>query len=162
MELCCTRALLGQLGEEAGPPQPAQGKLSYWTCKGIVYERKRYVLALNKETMLTLLVRGAPGASLRERLAASLEAGLGAFGVSEADALAEGALMRAASFGKNRDRSLLGSLNDHAFSAPLYMDSTFDGTLESLLVISEKLSRTPHVKRDPVWAKESIAALFDL
>lgn len=162
MELCCTQALLKQLGETAQEPQEPTGKMSYWTCKGIVYERKRYVIALNRETMLTLLVRGAPGASLRERLAESLLVGLQVFGVAEEDAQKEARLMRVASFGKNRDRSLQGSLNDLASHAPFYLDGTFNGTDESLMVVADKLSGTPHVNRTPCFARESIGELFDL
>lgn len=163
MELCCTQALLKQLNETAQElPHDSTCSLPSWTCKHIVYERKRYVLALNRETMLTLLVPGAPGASLRERLAESLAVALQAHGVSEEDIHMEEASMRAASFGKNRDRSLTGSLNDLASHVPYHMSSGFNGTTESLMKISAMLTYTPHCNRKPMWAKDSIVDIFGL
>lgn len=160
MELCCTKSMLDKLGEVASDTRDLTGLLTYWTCKPVVHERKRYILALNKETMLALLVPGAPQKTLRDRLADALEDGLKRFGVAQDVRDMEVALMRAASFSKNRDRSLLGSLNDLASHAPFYMERDFDGAIDSLHDIAHKITNTPHCNRKPVWAKDSIAEIF--
>ena len=161
MYLCCTQKLLKQLKEDPHPMDHPSGRLATWTCKGVVYQRKRFVLALNRETMLAVVVIGAPGGGLRERLAQGVEAGLRRFGVSQDDAEVEAQLMRVASFAKNSDRSILGSLNDLASSLLIYMDDSYDGSTASLLHLSHKLSQTPHCRRNPTWAYESIDALFE-
>ena len=162
MELCCTQKLLKRLGEDPGAPIEATGRMHYWTCKEFVYERKRFAIALNRETMLTLVVRGAPKSKLRERLASSLAIGLQIFGVSEEDAQVEAEQMRTASFSKNRDRSLSGSLNDLAGHAPFYMCDLPDFSEEALMTLSYKLSKTPHVNRTPSFAIQSITDVFGL
>jgi hypothetical protein len=160
MELACTKKLLSWLDAEVDEVSRHESRLGYWACKYVVYRRRKYVIALNRETMVTLVVAAAPRTKLRDRLAEALSEGLSAFRVDPVLAGPEVEAMRTARFTTNSDRSLLGSLNDHGHAFTSYMDAHFDGSTGSLQKVAAMLTDTPHSNRDPVWADESIEQVF--
>jgi len=138
----CTRVVRARLhlsGELAEPPR-STGALGDWYVHLVRFGSKQLVLATSERSLLTMLL---PARELRAGLAPNLRASvstlLEALCLPHAAIVREISAMEPVAFGRATNRRVLGSMNDLAFQASVYLRR--DG--HDLLAISQRLARTP-------------------
>jgi hypothetical protein len=103
-----------------------------------------------------------PLPELADTLAVCVGAQLAVFDIPDERIAREVAALRSATFGKNRDRSLVGILNEIAFQFELAAAECDIASPEELLEIQTELNTIPHRAASPscMFACDAIAALL--
>lgn len=126
--------------DELPEPPRSTGALGDWYVHLVRFGRSQLALVTSEQSLLTVLL---PARELRTRLAPNLRASLSALletlCVPHAAIVREIAAMEPVAFGRATNRRILGSMNDLAFQASVYIAR--DG--HDLLAISQRLARTP-------------------
>ena len=138
----CTRVVRARLSlsSELAEPPRSTGALGDWFVHLVHFGSKQFALASSERSLLTVLL---PARELRTSLVSNLRASvstlLAMLAVPHATIVREIATMESTAFGRATNRRVLGSMNDLAFQASVYL--AHDG--HDLLAISRRLARTP-------------------
>ena len=112
-----------RLWKQLGAPHPLtpvaptiDSVLGDWSLKSIDVPQGRFIVGVNEKTFMAVVFAERPLARLASTLSVCVGAQLDVFGISQERIESEVTALQSATFGKNRDRSLLGILNEVAFS----------------------------------------------
>jgi hypothetical protein len=123
--LRCTARLLKRLNQKAEPHPPApENRLGDWYANLLYVGPHRLVLVTSERSLLPLIVPIKDSSHLRERIREHAHAFLYHLGVPPDLAAAEVRDMQHMPFAKTASRQVLGSMNDFAFSAEVYLHRT--------------------------------------
>jgi hypothetical protein len=135
-----TKKLLDRVGELAtGPVVPATA-LGNWYGT-VLFWRPQVALLVNEATLVPVLIRLAPAATLMRRFPAELRRVLGAHGVDQEFVDREVRAMGHGSYAKTASRSLVGVMNEFAYLGNVYRGDADGG--HDLAAMSVRLARTP-------------------
>jgi len=116
--LRCTQKLLVRLKQVGDlPPVESTTRLGDWYGNILQIGRRQHLLFISERSRLPVVIPIREGKRLAEVFAAAVCEVLGHVGVSAADIADERSRMSEIAFGRTRNRSLLGTLNDFAFMA---------------------------------------------
>jgi hypothetical protein len=106
----------------------------------VLFWKPQVALFVNEETLLPMLLRFAPAASVLDRFGSGLETLLDAHGLAAPFIAAELTEMSQCRLAKTNNRSVLGIMNEFAYLGDVFRQSTeaFD-----LLALSLRLAETP-------------------
>ena len=142
LTLRLTRVVCARLHvcDELTEPPRSTGALGDWYVHLVRFGRRQLALATSERSLLTVLL---PARELRTKLAPNLRASVSALletlGVPHGAIVREIVAMEPVTFGRATSRRVLGSMNDLAFQASVYIAR--EG--HDLLAISQRLARTP-------------------
>jgi hypothetical protein len=138
--LHCTQKLLARVKQQVLPlvPEPTT-ELGNWYATALLW-KPQLALFVNETTRLPVLMPLAPAATVAARFPQHLAEVLSAHGVDPAFIAREVIAMAEVGFAKTASRSLLGSMNDFAWSAEVTLASFAPGDLHG---ISMYLAETP-------------------
>lgn len=109
-----TQSLAKRMGIQFKPPcRPSTTLLGDWYCNDLILERKQFVLCVCSHTRLGILLKGAPYATIANRLPVAVREILVKLGIPGSKADLEIGSMADFQFAKTSDRSILGTLNDY-------------------------------------------------
>lgn len=116
--LRCTRQLLVRL-KQAGdlPDVESTTRLGDWYGNILRIGHRQYLIFVSERSRLPVIIPGRDMRRLGTVLPDAVCDALAAVGVSEADVADERARMSEIAFGRTRNRSILGTINDYAFMA---------------------------------------------
>lgn len=126
-----TQTLKKQLGNEfieqhfdqGQPPETHSTVLTAWTGNMITYQRKRYVIFTNENTLLTILAPLGPKKTLMTRFLDGLNAELLAVGVPHDTIITQIAGHRRLIFQQGSNRQILGYMNDMFWSLEAHLNN---------------------------------------
>jgi uncharacterized protein DUF6933 len=164
--IMCTRGLWRAIGGQGILPQrrPTDAhtsRLAVWSARDVPTAAGRIVVALEESTYLTIVCPLLPLPGFVLVFAASVGTALEDVGIpaglvqSEVAAIVEGA-----SFARNDNRSLLGSVNDVAFHADVLLEDARRNDLSALGRAQRELNEMPHVRRQPPFPSQAVRLLF--
>ncbi len=158
-----------RLWKQLGAPHPltpvtptSTSILGDWSLKSIDVAQGRFIVGVNARTLMAVVFAERPLARLASTLSVCVGAQLDVFGISQERIESEITALQSATFGKNRDRSLIGILNEVAFQFEVAAaDSEIAGPGE-LLEIQTGLNGIPHRAGSPscVFAHDAIVGLL--
>lgn len=116
--LRCTRKLLVRLKQPDDlPPAESTTRLGDWYGNVLRIGRRQYLLFVSERSRLPVIIPAREVRRLGTVFPDAVCNALAAVGVSAADIAAERARMSEMAFGRTRNRSILGTMNDLAFMA---------------------------------------------
>ena len=116
--LRCTQQLLVRLKRaDVSPGEESTTRLGDWYGNILRIGRQQYVLFISEYSRLPIIIPIREARRLEETFPDAVCAALRAVGVAPDDIADERSRMSTIAFGKTRNRSLLGTLNDFAFMA---------------------------------------------
>jgi hypothetical protein len=116
--LRCTQKLLARLKQtDALPVVESTTRLGDWYGNIPRIDRRRHLLFISKRSRLPVVIPIREGKRLAEVFPDAVCEVLGHVGVAVADIAEERARMSEVAFGRTRNRSLLGTMNDFVFMA---------------------------------------------
>lgn len=116
--LRCTQKLLVRLKRaDVSPGQESTTRLGDWYGNILRIGRQQYVLFISEHSRLPVIIPIREARGLEMIFPDAVCAALSAIGVVSDDIADERSRMSTIAFGKTRNRSLLGTLNDFAFMA---------------------------------------------
>lgn len=136
-------------------------RLGTWSACEVMTRAGHLVVALEESTYLTAMCPLVRLPAFVRVFAASVGAVLEDLGIQtdlahlEATAIVEGA-----TFAKNDNRSLLGSLNDVSFHAQVRLENARHGDLAALARVQRELNDMPHVHQEPAFPSQAVRLLF--
>lgn len=140
-----------RLWDQLGAPYPltpqlpsADSILGDWTLKSVDVSQGRFVVGVNARTLMAVAFAERPLSEFASALSVRVGAQLAAFAIPEDRIASEVAALCSATFGKNRDRSRLGILNEVAFQFEVAAADCGNASAEELLEIQTELNRIPH------------------
>ena len=137
--LRCTSRLIKRLGPSLlASPRDATTRLGDWYANLVHVGRRQFVLGVNEQTLLPVVMPAAPIAALVPRLRVCVAQVLAAFGIANEAIETENAAMEEVGYCKTANRQVVGIMVDFASALELYVDDT-----PSLLEISLRLAETP-------------------
>ena len=164
--IMCTKELWIELGG-AGPLRPrltlvdGAPRLTAWAAKLVSLPEGFFIVVVNEETCLTAVIPFVTLDGFPSALAQAVAAELVVQGVArEQIAVEVASILNHTRYSKNSNRSLLGSLNELCFLFEFELRDLDGVDATSLLEIQHKLNRVPHSKREPVFAHQAVAELF--
>lgn len=143
--LRCTRSLIGRFRkasiDEIASPSPATTVLGDWYANDLNVGRHRLVLCTNERSLLTVVVTARDLPAMPRRLAEAAATLLASLGVRHELIRAEVREMQWIQVARTQSRSVLGSMNDFAFS----VDAYFRGDREAVALaeLDRWLADTP-------------------
>jgi len=164
--IMCTRNLWRAIGGRGDLPirQPYERnetRLASWSVRELPTAAGFVAVALEETTYLTVIFPLLALPDFLPAFGASAETALTDLGVSARKAAAEArAIVAAARFAKNDNRSLLGSVNDVAFHASIRLEHERTITIASLRKAQRELNGMPHVNREPSFPDQAVQLLF--
>ena len=135
-----TKKFLDRVGSSTSAPDDVSTtQLGSWYAT-VLFWKSRVALFVSEETLLPMLLPLAPAASVLDRFGGGLETLLYAHGVAAPFIAAELSEVGQCRLAKTNNRSVLGSMNEFAYLADAFRQSTeaFD-----LLALSLRLAETP-------------------
>ena len=158
-----------RLWKQLGAPYPltplsptSDSTLGDWSLKSVDVSQGRFVIGVNARTLMAVVFAERPLSRLADTLSVCVGAQLAVFAIPEDRIASEVAALRSATFGKNRDRSLIGILNEVAFQFEVAAaDCDIAGPGE-LLEIQTELNAIPHRAGSPscMFAHDAIIGLL--
>ena len=147
--LRCTRRLLTRL--RADPPSDEiapSGKLGDWYANVVATRPRTLALCTNERTLLSVVVRTAPGATFLDRFRAAAQARIRQIPVPASLRLAEIGALSDLRLQRTCSRSVLASMNQLGFSAEGWLQDRPNGDLDELGLW---LSDTPCFALTTTW-----------
>jgi hypothetical protein len=123
---------------------PADSVLGDWSLKSIDVRQGRFIVGVNERTLMAIVFAERHLSSFANTLSSCVGAQLEVFDIPPERIAAEVDALQSATFGKNRGRSLLGSLNEVAFQFEVAAADSEIATSEELLEIQTDLNGIPH------------------
>ena len=158
-----------RLWKELGAPHPlshvvrsVDSVLGDWSLKSVDVRQGRYFVGVNERTLMAIVSAQRPLSMLPSTLSTCVAAQLEVFGIPSERILAEVDALRPATFGKNRDRGVLGILNEVAFQFEVVAADSEITSANELLAIQTDLNGIPHRASSPacVFARDAIVGLL--
>ena len=136
--------------------------LGNWSLKLVDVFQGRFIVGVNARTLMAVVFAERPLARLASTLSACVGAQLEVFGIPEERIASEAAALQSSTFGKNRDRSLLGILNEVAFQFEVAAADSEIASPDELLEIQTELNGLPHRAGSPscLFAHDAIVGLL--
>ena len=164
--IMCTLDLWRRLGYTGSPPARLESgndgtRLGDWSAKAVDEPDGSYCLAVNEKTYLTIVFPLVGLPRFHEAFASAVGLELAHLGIPPSTiALETKALLGQSVFGKNTNRSLLGSLNDvgRCFSSDL--DVACGAAQETLVEIQHEFNMMPHIGREEPFPAHAVAELL--
>ena len=159
--ILCTQKLLkaldipGQPARTVGQRRLRGLRLGNWAATRRRFDGRDLVMALERQTYLTLVFPLWPRAGFRARFADALAAALADLGVPENLAAPERGAIDAAPIALLADRTLVTSLDDVEFICGIELMYHDD-----LRRVQRNLNDFPHPRRDPCVPADAVARLF--
>ena len=147
--LRCTKKLLKQIGLDAAVRAREDTSIETdddWYAYLKWLDGRKCVLFTNVGTLFPLIVLDARKAQLRELPAlflAEYERNLVNLGATRRQIDRELSVTRDLKIGKSRNQSILGSMNDYAFQADVYVDALGGVKEADALLVSARLGEAP-------------------
>ncbi len=151
----CTQILARSLGapladdDVALHDEPPRGRLRDWSSTLVEHRRVKYILAMNAETYLTVVVPMPKLLDVRHALAGQVRWQLGQFGVPDPVVQCEVDGLLRARVDKTDNRSLVGSLADVRKHFQFKLGTGRKPDVAGLRHIQDALNEIPHVDRPP-------------
>ncbi len=119
-------------------------------------------MGVNERTLMAVVFAQRPLSKLAGTLSACVGAQLEVFGIPQERIAAEVSALRLARFGKNRDRSLLGILNEVGFQFEVAAAHFEIASPDELVEIQTELNGIPHRAGSPscLFAHDAILGLL--
>ena len=158
-----------RLWKQLGAPHPlhpvtptSTSILGDWSLKSVEVAQGLFIVGVNARTLMAIVFACRPLSELASTLSVCVGAQLEVFGISQGRIAAEVSALETATFGKNRDRSLLGILNEVAFQFEVAAVGTEIADSDELLEIQTELNGIPHRASSPscVFAHDAIIGLL--
>jgi len=158
-----------RLWRQLGTPHPlkllpptSDSILGDWSLKSVDVAQGRFVVGANARTLMAAVFAERPFTELVDTLAVCVGAQLAVFDIPEDRIVSEVTALRSARFGKNRDRSLTGIVNELAFQFELAASEVEIATPRELLEIQTQLNTIPHRAGSPscMFARDAIVGLL--
>ena len=158
-----------RLWKQLGAPYPltpmsptSDSILGDWSLKPVEVSQGCFVIGVNARTLMAVVFAERPLPRIAYTLSVCVGAQLAVFAIPEDRIASEVAALRSATFGKNRDRSLLGILNQVAFQFEVAAAECDIANPRELLKIQTELNAIPHRAGSPscVFAHDAILALL--
>ena len=158
-----------RLWKQLGAPHPltpvapiTDSLLGNWSLKSIDVPQGRFIIGVNERTLMAAVFAERPLSRLASTLSTCVGAQLEVFGIPQERIAAEVSALRSAMFGKNRDRSLLGILNEVAFQFEVAAADSEIASPNKLLEIQTELNGISHRAGSPscVFAHDAIVGLL--
>jgi hypothetical protein len=158
--LRCTQKLLARLKRADNlPAVESTTRLGDWYGNILQISRRQHLLFISERSRLPVVIPIRQGKRLASVFPDAVCEVLGHVGVAAADIAEERSRMSEIAFGRTRNRSLLGTLNDFAFMAQHgNMNRAEPGTSEELMRF---LAQTPILPLDGARPIDLTLALFD-
>jgi hypothetical protein len=136
--------------------------LGDWSLKSVEVPQGRFLVGVNERTLMAIVFAERPLSSLVSTFSACVGAQLEAFGVPPERIAAEVSVLRSATFGKNRTRTLLGILNEVAFQFEVAAENSKIASPAELLEIQAELNGIPHRASSPAcnFACDAVVGLL--
>jgi hypothetical protein len=142
--LRCTVSLLKRLSVPITEQTPTTAALGDWCAKPIRFRGPPLVLCTNERSLLSVVVRLAPAATLAQRFAAAAQARINQIPVAASVRLPAIAAFRDVAIGKAGNRSVLSTMTQLAFDAEAYLLSRYDRRdVVDLEALGARLCDTP-------------------
>ena len=164
--IMCTRRLWQAIGGRGALPVRALAahsgtRLRDWSAAEVPTAAGHVVVALEETAYLTVVCPLVPLPIFPRALAASVGAALEDLGIPTDTAYLESlAIADRATFAKNDNRSLIGSVNDVAFHAQVWLEDAPPGDLDALGWVQRKLNDMPHVGRKPSYPSDAVRMMY--
>jgi hypothetical protein len=141
---------------------PADSVLGDWSLKSIDVRQGRFIVGVNERTLMAVVFSERPLSALASTLSTCVGAQLEVFDIPLERIVAEVDALRSATFGKNRERSLLGILNEVAFQFEVAAADSEIASPNELLEIQTDLNGIPHRAGSPscLFAHDAIVGLL--
>jgi hypothetical protein len=158
-----------RLWKQLGAPHPlthvapsADSVLGDWSLKSIDVRQGRFIVGVNERTLMAVVFADRPLSGLASTLSTCVGAQLEVFDIPPERIVAEMDALRSATFGKNRERSLLGILNEVAFQFEVAAADSEIASPNELLEIQTDLNGIPHRAGSPscLFAHDAIVGLL--
>lgn len=111
---CTAKLLKAMKAQPVADPPPPQNRLGEWTANLIRFGRRQYVIAVNDQTRLGLMIDAAPYAGISGRFTEQLLNSLLWLDIPPEEALAEAAASRPTAFARSNSASVLSTLTRFA------------------------------------------------
>ena len=136
--------------------------LGDWALKSVDVSQGRFIIGVNARTLMAVVFAERPLASLAGTFSVCVGAQLEVFGIPQKRIASEVSALQSSTFGKNRDRSLLGILNEVAFQFEVAAADSEIASPDELLEIQTKLNGIPHRAGSPscLFAHDAIVGLL--
>jgi len=132
--------------------QPSTAMLGDWCAKPIRFRGPPLVLCTNERSLLSVVLRLAPVATLGQRFVGAAQARIHQILVPASLRLPEIAAVRDIVIGKARNRSVLSTMTQLAFDAEAYLYAQYDQReLVDLDELGERLCDTPCSALSTYW-----------
>ena len=147
--LRCTKKLLKQIGLDAAVQAREDTSLETaddWYAYLTWLEGRKCILFTNVGTLYPFMVLDARMTQLRELpklFLAEYEQNLVHLGATTSQIAHELSVMRDVRIGKSRNQEILGSMNDYAFQAEVYVDASGGVKQADALLVSERIGQAP-------------------
>jgi hypothetical protein len=142
--LRCTTALLKRLRVTALDSGPATGILGDWCAKPIRFRGPPLVLCTNERSLLSVVIRLAPAATIGDRFAAAAQHRINQIPVAARIRFAEIASLHPTLVAKAANRSVLATMTQLAFDAEAWLsDQPGQADSVDLEALGESLCDTP-------------------
>ena len=141
---------------------PADSVLGDWSLKSIDVRQGRFIVGVNERTLMAVVFAERPLSALASTLSTCVGAQLEVFDIPPERIVAEVDALRSATFGKNRERSLLGILNEVAFQFEVAAADSEIASPNELREIQTDLNGIPHRAGSPscLFARDAIVGLL--
>ncbi len=158
-----------RLWKQLGAPHPltpvtptSTSILGDWSLKSIDVAQGRFIVGVNARTLMAVVFAQRPLSKLASTLSVCVGAQLEVFGIPQQRITAEVSALQSATFGKNRDRSLLGILNEVTFQFEVAAAESEIADPNELLEIQTDLNGIPHRAGSPscVFPHDAIVGLL--
>ena len=166
--IMCTRRLWHTIGGRGALPirTPASHsgtRLRDWSAAEVTTAAGHVVVALEETTYLTAVCPLVRLPIFPRALAASVGTALEDLGIATDTAYLESlTIADRATFAKNDNRSLIGSVNDVAFHVQVWLEDVRPGDLDALRWVQRKLNDMPHVGREVPFPSRAVRLLYRL
>lgn len=158
-----------RLWKQLGAPHPlvpaaptTDSVLGDWSLKSVEVRQGSFIVGVNERTLMAVVFAERPLSKLAGTLSACVGAQLSVFGIPDERIASEVRAFRSARFGKNRDRALLGIVNEIGFQFEVAAEQEEIATAAELLEIQTQLNQIPHRAGSPrcLFAHDAIVALL--
>ncbi len=158
-----------RLWRQLGAPHPLTPRspssdsiLGDWSLKSVDVSQGRFIVGVNARTLMAVVFAERPLGRLASTLSVCVGAQLDVFGIPQERIESEVTALQSATFGKSRDRSLLGILNEVAFRFEVAAADSEIASPGELLDIQTELNGIPHRAGSPscLFAHDAIVGLL--
>jgi hypothetical protein len=158
--LRCTQRLLLRLKQfDDEPSVRSNTRLGDWYGNVLHMGRRHALIFISERSRLPVLIPIREASRLPTVFPGAVSRILGAVGVLDADVELERSRMSEIAYGRTKNRSLLGTLNDFSFGAHLHFVAAPQDSLEDVAL---RLAETPILPLDGACPIDLTRALFGM